>query len=218
MGSEAVRIYFDTHARQFDQLYREDSRWRAWFNRTFRQAIYERFTITLAESGDIKGATILDVGCGPGRYALAYAQLGAARVVGIDVAQGMIELARNHAEAAGVADRCQFIWGDFLTTDFADRFDVVLAVGVFDYLLAPDPFLRRMVELSKGRVIATFPGRSLVRMRLRWLRYAVRGVPVYFYWREDVEALARAAGLHTFKVVPIRSSGTGHVLVGQAGE
>ena len=217
MDSESVRTYFDTRAEQFDHLYREDVRWRALFNRIFRQAIYQRFAIALAESGKVQGARILDVGCGPGRYVLAYAQLGAAQVVGIDVAEGMIKLAEKHAQAAGLADRCQFICGDFLTTDFADRFDVVLAVGVFDYLCTAEPFLRRMVELAEGRVIVTFPGRSVLRMWLRRLRYAVRGVPVHFYRKDEVEALAQVTDICMFRVIPIHTSGTGHVLVGQVG-
>lgn len=217
MESKSVREYFDTRAEQFDQLYGKDVRWRTLFNRTFRQAIYQRFTISLAESGKVQGARILDIGCGPGRYVSAYAQLGAAQVVGIDVAEGMIKLAEKHTQAAGIAEQCQLICGDFLTTDFADQFDVVLAVGVFDYLSKPEPFLRRMVELATSRVIVTFPGRSVLRMRLRRLRYAVRGVPVHFYRKDEVEALAQVAGLRAIKVVPIHTSGTGHVLVGKIG-
>ena len=218
MESEAIRAFFDAHAREVDSLYTGNSWWRTSFNRIFRRAIYERFSITLAESGDVRGATILDVGCGPGHYALAYARLGAARVVGIDIAQAMIELGRKNAGSVGLGEPCEFICGDFLALDFPDRFDVVLAVGVFDYLVTPLPFLKRMVEFSRGKVIATFPGRSLFRMRLRWLRYALRGVPVCFYRREELDALARSAGLRSFKVISIRSSGTGHVLVGGTGE
>jgi ubiquinone/menaquinone biosynthesis C-methylase UbiE len=217
MASDQVRAYFDTRAGRFDRLYRDDSRLEAWVNRTFRQAVYQRFRITLAESGDVTGASVLDVGCGPGRYAIAYAKLGAARVVGVDVAEQMLDLARTHAAANEVADRCHFARGDFLATPFDERFDVVLAIGVFDYLPEAVPFLRRMVELSRRRVIATFPGRSPLRMRFRRLRYAARGVPVFFYRADEVEALARAAGLSRFTLVPLTTSGTGYVLVGDIG-
>jgi hypothetical protein len=93
-------------------------------------------------------------------------------------------------------------------------FDVVIAIGVFDYQDRPVEFLKRMVDRSRGRVIATFPGRSLVRMRLRQLRYWLSDCPVLFYSEADVRRIAAEAGVKTVSVIPIRSSGTGFVLVG----
>lgn len=216
MQSDSIRSYFDARALDFDRLYADHSRWRAMVNRLVRRAVYERFEITLRESGNVAGATILDVGCGPGRYAIAYARMGARRIVGVDIARHMVDLATQYVIEAGVADRCEFVCADFLDMKITERFDVVLAVGVFDYLSSPVRFLQRMGEMSRGRAIATFPGRSLVRMHLRRARYAVRGVPVFFYEQDQVEGIARAAGFRTFKLVPIRSSGTGYVFVGES--
>jgi len=44
------------------------------------------------------GGRILDIGCGAGREAVAFARLGY-RVVGIDIAPGMVDAARRRAEA-----------------------------------------------------------------------------------------------------------------------
>ncbi len=214
MPFEAIRDYFDARAITFDRLYKDDSGWHALVNRLLRRAVFERFEITLRESRKVEGTTILDVGCGPGRYALAYARMGARRVVGVDIAPRMVDLAAQYAVAAGVADRCEFVCADFMDVKIMERFDLVLAVGVFDYLSSPVPFLRRMGEVSRGRVIATFPGCSRVRMHLRRARYAIRGVPIFFYRQDQVDRIAHAAGFRTFKLVPIRSSGTGYVFVG----
>jgi ubiquinone/menaquinone biosynthesis C-methylase UbiE len=206
--------YFDQHAAQFDSIYHEGKPIQRAVNRVLRKAIYERFAITFEQSEPIAGRHVLDVGCGSGRYAVEFARRGAARVVGLDYAAGMLQLAHEYAREAGVADRCDFVEGDFTSLAMNESFDVVIAVGVFDYQDRPVDFLRRMIGRCRGRVIATFPGRSLVRMRLRQIRYWLSDCPVLFYSEADVRRIASEAGVRKVTVIPIRSSGTGFVLVG----
>jgi len=206
--------YFDHRAARFDSIYHEGQPMRRLFNRTFRKAIYERFAITFEQAEPLRGRTVLDVGCGSGRYAVEFAKRGAARVVGVDYAPGMLALAREYAAAHGVADRCEFIEGDFTMQLLDRKFDLVTAIGVFDYQDTPVEFMRKMREHCNQRIIATFPGRSLIRMPLRKLRYWLDDCPVLFYREPEVLAIGRDAGLRTVKIVPIHSSGTGFVLVG----
>lgn len=213
MDSRTQR-YFDQHAARFDSIYHDRRPLQRAFNRVLRKAIYERFAITFERSEPIQGASILDVGCGSGRYGVEFARRGAARVVGLDYAATMLRLAREFARSAGVSDRCEFVEGDFTSLPLDEQFDVVIAIGVFDYQGRPVEFLRRMVERSKRRVIATFPGKSMIRMRIRQLRYWFGDCPVLFYSEGDVRRIAAEAGLSSVEVVPIHSSGTGFVLVG----
>jgi len=210
---DRTQRYFDQHAAAFDSLYHEGQPVARAFNRIFRAAIYERFAITFDESEPIAGKSILDVGCGSGRYAVEFARRGASRVVGLDYAAGMLDLARQYARSAGVQDRCDFVEGDFTALQLNERFDVVIAIGVFDYQDKPVEFLRRMAARSRGRVIATFPGTSLVRMRIRKLRYWLKDCPVLFYTERDVRRISAEAGLERVRIIPIRTSGTGYVLV-----
>jgi ubiquinone/menaquinone biosynthesis C-methylase UbiE len=147
----------------------------------------------------------------------ALARAGAGPLVGIDVAPEMIALARRLTAAEGLGDRCRFTEGDFLQSEVDGPFDIVLAMGVFDYIEDPVPFLRKMVESSGGLVIASFPGRSLVRMRLRSFRYRCRNCPIFFYREADLHALCRAARLDNYDLVFMPASGTGWVLVGRTG-
>ena len=212
--STEVKTFFDHRAEIFDSLYQGNpvaSRW----NRIVRKALYDRFAIALDATGDARGKSVLDVGCGSGRYMTALARAGAGPLVGIDVAPEMIALARRLTAAEGLGDRCRFIEGDFLQSELDVPFDVVLAMGVFDYIEDPLPFLRKMVETSSGLVIASFPGRSLVRMRLRSFRYRCRSCPVFFYREPDLHALCREAGLEDYDLVFMPASGTGWVLVGR---
>ena len=55
----------------------------------------------VAEScGVVRGSPVLDLGCGPGQLAVAFARLGAA-VTALDPEPGMLAAAREHAAAAG---------------------------------------------------------------------------------------------------------------------
>ena len=213
MDSRTQR-YFDDHATQFDSIYHEGQPLQRALNRTFRKAIYQRFAITFEQAGDVAGKTVLDVGCGSGRYSVEFATRGASRVVGVDYAPGMLALARQYAEARGVAARCEFIQGDFTTQVINQRFDVAIAIGVFDYQDKPVEFLGKMLQHCSGRVIATFPGRSLIRMPLRKFRYWLGNCPVLFYREQEVRDIGTRAGLSRVNIIPIHTSGTGFVLVG----
>jgi 2-polyprenyl-3-methyl-5-hydroxy-6-metoxy-1,4-benzoquinol methylase len=209
-----TKQYFEVHASRFDSLYHEGKPLQRMFNRIVRKAIYERFAITFDRSEPVAGKTILDVGCGPGRYSLEYARRGAARVVGVDFSQPMLAIARQLADEQGLAGRCEFRQADFTETSLGEKFDVVIAIGFFDYQAKPVDVLRRMVEHCRGRVIGSFPGRSLIRMPLRRARYWLDNCPVLFYREEEVRKIARDAGLSRIEVVPIHSSGSGYMLVG----
>jgi 2-polyprenyl-3-methyl-5-hydroxy-6-metoxy-1,4-benzoquinol methylase len=209
-----TKQYFEAHAARFDSLYHEGKPLQRLFNRVVRKAIYERFAITFDRSEPIEGRTVLDVGCGPGRYSLEYARRGAARVVGVDFSEPMLGIARQLAAGRGVADRCEFRQADFTGLTLGEKFDIVIAIGFFDYQARPVDVLRRMIEHSRGRVIGSFPGRSLIRMPLRRARYWLDNCPVLFYREGEVLRIARDAGLSKIDIVPIRSSGSGYMLVG----
>ena len=215
--TEIVRRRFDRDAQSFDAIYRADgSRVSRWFNRVFRKAIFERYEITFAEAGDVAGRAVLDVGCGSGVYSVDFASRGARRVVGIDFSANMLALAEQQAAAHGVADRCEFRREEFATSTIDETFNISIAMGVFDYLSEPAAFLHKMALLTTGKVIVSFPGHSLVREPVRALRYRVSSKgKVVFYSEADVHRIAAAAGLRRCRVIPISSSGTGYVLVGE---
>jgi 2-polyprenyl-3-methyl-5-hydroxy-6-metoxy-1,4-benzoquinol methylase len=214
---DAVRRRFEREAESFDAIYRlERSPLSRWFNTTFRRAVFERYTLTFTHAGDVGDKTVLDIGCGSGVYSVDFARRGARRVLGVDFSASMLQLARHEAAEHHVADVCQFVQANFLDFDVQERFDVSIALGVFDYQPDPLAFLRKMAASTRGKVIASFPGHSLIRKRLRRLRYRLgRKGDVYFYREADVRQLATDAGFRQYSIIPIRSSGTGFVLVGE---
>ena len=203
----SVRSYFERTADDFDALYEDHHSWRYRFNRVFRQGLFERIERTKETLEDMENSTVLDVGCGSGRNSALFADLGARRVVGIDFSGPMLELAREYARAAGVAEQCEFIQADFLDYPFTETFDVVVALGVFDYVADPVRALKRMTELANDKVVASFPGVSPLRAPLRKLRYALRGCPVYFYTGTRLRQICHEAGLAKFRIDKLASSG-----------
>ena len=214
---EKVRRRFERDAQSFDAIYRlERSPFWRWVNTTLRKAVFERYIITFERAGDVTGKEILDVGCGSGVYAVDFARRGARRVVGVDFSGNMLELARQEAERHQVADRCEFIQADFLELDLEDKFDISIAMGVFDYVPDQVTFLRKMVALTTGKVIIAFPGHSLLREPARRLRYKLAGKgDIYLYSQDDVERIATEAGLRDKEIIRIPSSGGVFVLVGR---
>ena len=196
-----VERYFSTHAASFDRLY-ELAPHERLLNRIFRRAVYQRFALTFEHAGDVRGKRILDVGCGSGRYAVEFARRGA-EVVGIDVAPAMLELAQALAHRASVADRCRFERADLMTFANPSPFDVSIAIGVFDYIADPAAFFARICALTRGRVMATFPAQTWPRSPLRRLRYAVHGLPVYFYRPDGIEAIVAVARVQAHRVIPL---------------
>jgi SAM-dependent methyltransferase len=83
-----------------------------------------------------KGARVLDVGCGVGRWSRRLARRGAA-VTGIDLSPTMIAQARQRAAADGVSGRCRFETQDLRDLDAGDQFDLVLGVTVLQHILDP---------------------------------------------------------------------------------
>jgi putative methylase len=79
--------------------------------------------------GDIVGKRVLDLGCGTGRLGLAAAFLGAEQVVGVDIDPEAIEVAKQNAAKAGLADKVQFI-----------NADISAVQGHFDTVLQNPPF------------------------------------------------------------------------------
>jgi len=216
-AAEHVRERFERDASSFDAIYRLDrSPLSRWFDRVFRKAIFERYEITFEQAGDVAGKTVLDVGCGSGIYTGEFARRGAARIVGVDFSSNMVKLARTEAQLRGVSGVCEFIEADFLALDIQEMFDITFAMGVFDYLPEPEGLLRKMAAVTRGKVIASFPGHSLLREPARRLRYRLTGRgDVHFYHEREVHDLARAARFVDYRIIAIESSGSGFILVGR---
>ncbi len=199
-----VRRYFNRIAAAYDSIHSGERRLSGKIvDGLFRKSMRERFKLTLEECKDIRGRKILDVGCGSGRYSIELAKAGALEVVGIDFSEKMLGVAETIAEKSRVNDVCHFVLGDFLDYHFKVRFDILLAIGMFDYVEEPGEVLKKMQKLTIEKVIASFPAKWTVMTLSRKLRLKMGDCPVYFYTRKQIEGLLLAAHFREQKVIKI---------------
>ena len=204
---QRVRSRFREKAQAFDDLY-EDER---PLTRVLRPGLFRRRQLAADTVRAYSDPRVLDVGCGSGRIGEFVLDAGAAHYVGVDFSEPMIELARSRL--ARFADKAELIQADFLRATLDGSFDVVLALGLFDYLPEPHRFSRRMFELCAegGCVVGSFPAWSAMKGPIRKLRYEWIGdCPIFNYTRRELELMLGATG---FERVEIDSPGRSGFLV-----
>jgi len=124
------------------------------------QASLEQYTVSEAVAAtmlylaaythnDIIGKTVLDLGCGTGRLALAASFLGAQLVVGVDIDKAAIKIASENSEKAGLKANVQWIVGDI--NAISGRFDTVLQNPPFGVQkrAADRKFLEKALEVGR---------------------------------------------------------------------
>jgi ubiquinone/menaquinone biosynthesis C-methylase UbiE len=195
---DQVKAYFESCADRFDGFYRQDqgNLFQRLAHAVFRKpGLMRRFQATVDILGDVRGKTVLDVGCGSGIYAIYFARKGAA-VTGIDFSENMLALARKNAESENC--KIDLIHDDFMKRPLSVHFDHALFIGVFDYVKKNDllPYLEKALRITDQKIVATFPKLyTLLQTPIRYLGLRRQGCPVYFYTRRQIRALARQAGL-----------------------
>ena len=125
----------------------------------------ERWLPVLRENGIDGGPKrILDVGTGPGFFAIALASLGH-EVVAVDYTEAMLEEARANAEKAGVLDHILFLQMDAQDLTFPDdTFDFIVTRNVTWVLEHPDE-----AYVSWHRVLKQ--GGTLLNFDAGWYNY-----------------------------------------------
>lgn len=104
------------------------------------------------------GATVLDLGCGVGRWSRLAARRGAS-VVGVDLSPTMVAESRRRAFKADLADRCRFLAADISNVRLGETFDLVVAVTVLQHILDE----RRLAEaISNIRRHLSPGGRAVI--------------------------------------------------------
>jgi len=127
---------------------------RAYLRYSFTQGTAQEVAFLVDALALRPGARVLDVGCGPGRHAHALAEAGY-RVVGVDISEEFIELARE-----GAPPSATFVRADARDLAYDAEFDAVLSLcqGGFGLLQGSDDAVlagMRRAARPGGRIALT---------------------------------------------------------------
>jgi SAM-dependent methyltransferase len=181
-----VREHFRKKAFSFDHLYDEEHA----LQRALRPGLFNRREFALEVARAYEAPRVLDVGGGSGRLGELFLDQGASRYVDVDLSDSMLALARERLARFG--DKVTLIQGDFLETPIPGSYDLILAMGYFDYIENAPAHVERISALlgPGGSVVASFPRWTWTKGPIRKLRYEViNNCPIFDYTRDGLVRL-----------------------------
>jgi 2-polyprenyl-6-hydroxyphenyl methylase/3-demethylubiquinone-9 3-methyltransferase len=159
----------------------------------------------VADHARLLNARVLDVGCGGGLLCEALFQAGA-KVTGVDLAEGMIEVARLHAAEQNLPIEYRVADAESLLATHADQFDVVTCMEMLEHVPNPDNTVATLAKLVRpgGSVFISTINRNLKSFLLAIVgaEYVMKLIPpgTHEYDRlirpAELAAWGRTAGLH----------------------
>jgi SAM-dependent methyltransferase len=101
---------------------------------------------------EVKGKTVIDFGCGEGGETVEMALNGARRVIGLDIREDILRVARDRAESLGLAAVCHF------TAKTDELADVIVSIDAFEHFANPAEVLDIMFSLLRpgGECLVSF--------------------------------------------------------------
>jgi 2-polyprenyl-6-hydroxyphenyl methylase/3-demethylubiquinone-9 3-methyltransferase len=158
----------------------------------------------VSERARLTGASVLDVGCGGGLLAEALAREGA-RVTAIDLAPGMIEVARLHAAEGALAIDYRCAAAEELAAHSPGAFEVVTCMEMLEHVPQPQAMVATLARtLAPGGALFVSTLNRNLRSFLTaivggeyLMRLIPRGTHEYerFIRPAELARYARAAGL-----------------------
>lgn len=142
---ESYRLYSD---KIFDKRYNSPDPLRRYVHRAQYQSIISKINAD---------ETVLDAGCGEGVLSCLMAKQGN-KVVGVDISEPNIEMAKKLAKDMGVEDKVSFFLGDAENINFPDNnFDTVVSCHVLEHLPDFDKGVRELKRISRKKIIVALP-------------------------------------------------------------
>ena len=122
------------------------------------------------QSLELEGKTCLDMGSGSCEYAKVLLDKGVKSVICVDFSESLMDKCRDSRIKKVICDVEKF--------DTKDKYDLVLCVGVLEFLSNPKEFVMRLKKLlkSKGKVIVLLPKSDLWSFIYFSYYFALKGI------------------------------------------
>lgn len=110
----------------------------SWDERTIRResAIADILDI----GGAVRGARVLDIGCGTGVLLPDYLKREVASVLGVDISPEMLKIAKAHYKESNV----HFLCADAETMTLSEQFDCIMIHNAFPHFMHPQALLKNL--------------------------------------------------------------------------
>ena len=201
--SEKVKTTFESYARKFDRIYESaehKSPLGRWIDNRFRKSMYVRFQETIRNLGTDDVQSVLDVGCGSGRYCVEYLRMGK-NVVGVDMAAEMLKIAKQVCAEEFPNGRIRFECANYLDCQFNEKFDAAVLMGLFDYVEDPARLLKKLKHDVTKFIFASFPRSDNFLNAIRKVRYRhFKNCPLYYHSKEELRLLMEASDFRKFDI------------------
>ena len=98
-----------------------------------------------------EGMTVLDVGCGPGFFSVAMAEMvgKTGRVISADLQEGMLQKLRSRIKGTELEDRIELVRCDKDGINVKDKVDLILAFYMVHEVPQKGPFFKELRSLLK---------------------------------------------------------------------
>jgi len=199
MSSETkeVKDFFHGYASDFDSIYGHEEKrgfLGKWIDRNTRQTMFKRFEKTLEHTASPEIKSVMDVGCGGGRYVVEFLKQGK-EVLGLDLAQGMLDIAEKRVAEFGFENpKVEWVFSGYMEYEPTKKYDAACMMGFFDYIADPLPLLKKLERDIDKEIYGSFPKSEHWLAGQRRIRYKMRNCPLYLYSRKDLEKLLKDAG------------------------
>jgi ubiquinone/menaquinone biosynthesis C-methylase UbiE len=144
MKEGVVQNYYEGEARDYDLEFYGSKRGYPTLQYRHRYMLEMALELKLPED-----ACILDIGCGPGEMVVDLMR-HRWQLWGIDIAENMIEIAREKVAQAGKPNPVHLSTGDIENLDLPDRkFDLIICSGVVEYLPGDEKWMAEINRVIK---------------------------------------------------------------------
>lgn len=143
------------------------SRWSKYYAKNYRKKGLEKIQKYLLEGvrkGENTGGHILDIGCGVGALHLTLLkERSEATATGIEISEGMLEMAKSISREQGLEERTQYFLGDFVQQAHnIDEADITLLDKVVCCYEDLNSLLEASIEKTRSTYGLTHPKNNLL--------------------------------------------------------